>query len=59
MLPQLADNGGEYLTNVSDDGQGEGDTDDGKENTEEAARKGDWRYVAVPYGGEDGGGEED
>ena len=59
LIPQLADYGGEYLTNISNDRQGEGDTNNGEEDTEEAARKGDWRYVAIANSGEDGGGEED
>ena len=59
LIPQLADYGGEYLTNISNDRQGEGDTNNGEEDTEEAARKGDWRDVAVANSGEDCGGEED
>ena len=59
MLPHLADDGGEYLAKISEDGEGEGNTDDGKEDAEQAARKGDWGNVTIANGGEDGGGEED
>ena len=59
MIPQFADDGREYLTNVSDHGEGEGDANDGKEYAEDSAREGDRGDVPVADGGEDGGREED
>ena len=59
MIPEFADDGGEDLTNISDDREGEGDANNGKEYTEDSAREGDGGDVPVADGGEDGGGEED
>ena len=59
MIPQLADDGGKNLTNIGDDGEGEGDANNGKEYAEDSAREGDRGDVPVADGGEDGGREED
>ena len=58
LIPEFADDGGEYLTNISDDREGEGDADNGKEYTEDSAREGDRGDVTIANSGEDGGGEE-
>ena len=59
FLTQLADNGGEDLANISDDGESEWNTNNGEEDTKEAAREGDRCNIPIAYGGQDGGGEED
>ena len=59
FLRQLAENGGEDLANISDDGESEWNTNNGEEDTKEAAREGDRCNIAIAYGGQDGGGEED
>ena len=56
---QPADHGGEDLTNISDDRQGEWNTNNGKEDTKEAARESDRCNVPIANSGQDGGGEED
>ena len=47
------------MTNVGHDREGERDTNDGKEDTEETAWKGDRGYVAITNSCEDCSGEED
>ena len=37
------------MTDIGDYREGEGDSDDGKENAEEAADEHLWRNVAVPW----------
>ena len=59
LLAQLADNGGEDLANISDDGESERNSNNGEEDTKETAWEGDRCNVPVAYGGQDGGGEED
>ena len=58
LIPEFADDGGEYLTNISDDREGEGDANNGKEYTEDSAREGDRGDVPVADSCKDGGGEE-
>ena len=59
MLINAADDGSEYLANISHHREGEGDTNDSKDNTEDTARKGDRRDIAIANSSDDGGGEED
>ena len=59
QLINLADDGGENLTDISHDREGEGDPDDSKEDAKNTTWKGDWRNIPIANSSDDGGGEED
>ena len=59
LAADVADDGGEDLTNISDDRQGERNPNNGKEDAENPARCGDRANIPIANGCEDGGGEED
>ena len=53
LVPDGGHQGGDDLAHVRDHGERERDPDDGEEDAEQAARRGDRRKVAIPDGGED------
>ena len=59
FVPDGGHQGGDDLAHVRDHREGEGDSHDGKEDAEQAARRSDRGEVAIPNGGQDGDHEED
>ena len=59
LVPDGGHQGGDDLAHVRDHGERERDSDDGEEDAEQPARRGDRRKVAIPDGGEDRDHKED
>ena len=59
LVPDGGHQGGDDLAHVRDHGERERDSDDGEEDAEQPARRGDRREVAITNGGQDRDHEED